>query len=58
MATAFKMVPMVEAVNIPFFAQLLENGVFKSNQTHDKAATVMLDELLRWTGALKVLRAG
>lgn len=57
MVTAFKMMPMVEAVNIPFFAQLMENGVFKSNETHDKAAPVMLDELLRWTEALKTLRA-
>jgi NAD(P)H-dependent FMN reductase len=58
MVTGFKMMPMVEAVNIPFFAQLMENGAFKSNETHDKAAPVMLDELLRWAEALKVLRAG
>ena len=56
MVTAFKMMPMVEAVNIPFFAQLMENGVFKSNETHDKAVPVMLDELLRWSEAMKVLR--
>ena len=56
MATAFKMMPMVEAVNIPFVTQLMENGVFKNNETHDKAATVVLDELLRWTDALKPLR--
>jgi hypothetical protein len=45
---------MVEAVNIPFVAQLMENGVFKNNETHDKAATVVLDELLRWTDALSL----
>src|SRR5215471_9958744 len=45
MVTAFKMMPMVEAVNIPFVGQLIENGVFRSNDTHDKAAPVMLDEL-------------
>jgi len=56
MATSFKMMPMVEAVNIPFVTQLMENGVFKNNETHDKAATVVLDELLRWTDALKPLR--
>jgi NAD(P)H-dependent FMN reductase len=56
MATGFKMVPIVEAVNIPFFSQLMENGIFKSNETADKAVPVMLDELLRWTDALKVLR--
>jgi NAD(P)H-dependent FMN reductase len=56
MVTGFKMMPMVEAVNIPFFTQLIENGVFKSNEIHDKAVPVMLDELLKWTQALKPLR--
>jgi len=56
MVTGFKMVPIVEAVNIPFFTQLMENGVFKGSEAHDKAAVVMLDELLRWTDALKPLR--
>jgi NAD(P)H-dependent FMN reductase len=56
MVTGFKMMPMVEAVNIPFFTQLIQDGVFKSNETHDKAAPVMLDELLRWAEALKTLR--
>jgi len=56
MVTGLKMMPMAEAVNIPFVAQLMENGVFKNNETHDKAATVVLDELLRWTDALKPLR--
>ena len=41
---------------IPFFTQLMENGVFKGNETTDKAVPVMLDELLRWTEALKFLR--
>jgi NAD(P)H-dependent FMN reductase len=48
MVTGFKMMPMIEAVNIPFFSQLIDAGVFKSNDVHDKAAPVMLDELLRW----------
>jgi NAD(P)H-dependent FMN reductase len=56
MVTGFKMMPMVEAVNIPFYTQLMENGVFKSNELHDKAVPVMLDELLRWSEALKSLR--
>jgi NAD(P)H-dependent FMN reductase len=56
MVTCFKMMPMVEAVNIPFYTQLMENGVFKSNELHDKAVPVMLDELLRWANALKTLR--
>jgi NAD(P)H-dependent FMN reductase len=56
MVTGFKMMPMIEAVNIPFFSQLIEGGVFKSNDVHDKAAPAMLDELLRWANALKILR--
>jgi NAD(P)H-dependent FMN reductase len=58
MVTGFKMVPMIEAVNIPFFTHLIEGGVFKSNEVHDKAVPVMLDELLKWAAALKVMRAG
>jgi NAD(P)H-dependent FMN reductase len=56
MVTAFKMMPMVEAVNIPFFAQQVQEGVFKSSETQEKAVPVMLDELLRWSEALKTLR--
>ena len=56
MVTSFKMMPMIEAVNIPFFSQLMDAGVFKSNETHDKAVPVMLDEMWRWSEALKSLR--
>ena len=56
MVTGFKMMPMVEAVNIPFFTQFIQDGVFKANETHEKSVTPMLDELLRWAEALKTLR--
>ena len=56
MVTGFKMMPMVEAVNIPFFTQFVQDGVFKANETHEKSVNPMLDELLRWSGALKTLR--
>ena len=56
MVTAFKMMPMVEAVNIPFFAQSVQDGEFKANETQEKGVPVMLDELLRWSDALKTLR--
>ena len=56
MVTSFKMMPMVEAVTIPFFTQLIQDGVFTSNETHEKAVPLMLDELLRWSEALKTLR--
>jgi NAD(P)H-dependent FMN reductase len=52
-----KLVALPEAVNIPFVSQHIDPQVgFRATDTHDKAAVVMLDELLRWTGALQVLR--
>lgn len=54
--TTLKMVPLVEAVVIPFFAKRIENGVFTSDDSIDKSASVMLDELVRWNEALRVLR--
>jgi NAD(P)H-dependent FMN reductase len=54
--TAVRMVPLVEAVSIPFFRKNLEEGAFKPTEAHEKSATAMLDELARWADALKVLR--
>ncbi len=55
---ALRMVPIVEAVNIPFVAKLVEGGAFKHTDVHDKSAAAMLDELGRWAAALAALRAG
>lgn len=55
--TSLRMMPLPEAVSIPFYAKLLEDGVFKGDATQDSAAKTMLDELLRWTNALRPLRA-
>jgi NAD(P)H-dependent FMN reductase len=57
--TSLKMVPLVEAVTIPFFAQSIDadTGAFKGAEAHEKAATQMLDELARWNQALRTLRA-
>jgi len=54
--TTLKMVPIVEAVTIPFVTRLMENGRFTGGEPHQKAGTVMLDELTRWDGALRQLR--
>ncbi len=54
--TTLKMVPLVEAVAIPFFTKHIENGIFKSDEVLDKAASIVLDELVRWDNALKTLR--
>ncbi|MHB1072112.1 MAG: NADPH-dependent FMN reductase [Gemmatimonadaceae bacterium] len=55
---ALKMMPMVEAVAIPFFAQHLDeaSGRFDPGEVQAKAAVAMLDELHRWAGALRTLR--
>lgn len=55
--TTLKMVPLVEAVPIPFFSQHIDDtGTFVPAEIHEKSATEMLDELLRWAEALKPLR--
>lgn len=56
--TALKVMPMFEAVNIPFFAQYLnkETGVFDPGDVQAKAAVAMLDELFKWSTALKTMR--
>lgn len=56
MLTTFKIVPMVEAVAIPFIGKLVENGTFNADEKHVKSAGAMLDELARWTKALNALR--
>ncbi len=56
--TTLKMVPIMEAVAIPFFAKLVDGatGRFDGGELHEKAASAMLNELMRWTEALKALR--
>ncbi len=59
LVTAVRMMPLSEAVAIPFFEQYFEkeSGVFDPGEVQEKAATVMLDSLLRWTEALRQLRS-
>jgi NAD(P)H-dependent FMN reductase len=56
--TALKMVPLPEAVVLPFFTTLIdkETGAFVPGASVLKSADVMLNELLRWTAALMQLR--
>lgn len=43
-----------------FFSTYIEEeaGTFSPPEVQEKAATVMLDELVRWAGALRTLRNG
>jgi len=54
-----KMMPVNEAVPIPFFSQMMdkESGTFKPTEAYEKAAVTMLDEMKRWDGALSTLRS-
>lgn len=56
--TTLKMMPMFESVSIPFFSKHLDDEAetFSPPEVQEKAATTMLDELLRWARALRPLR--
>jgi NAD(P)H-dependent FMN reductase len=55
--TTLKMVPMFDAVNIPFVQQFLdEDRKLQPNDIMETAAAAMLDELVRWTASLRNLR--
>lgn len=58
--TALKIMPLPDAVAIPFFKQHLDaqTGAFDPGERQVKAAAGMLDELVRWAGALRTLRPG
>jgi NAD(P)H-dependent FMN reductase len=56
--TTLKMVPLFEAVNIPFFAQFMDDeGRLQPNETMELAADAMLDELVRAEAMLRPRRA-
>lgn len=54
--TTLRMVPVVEAVNIPFHATLIKDGQLHANQVMDDAADAMLEELGRVESGLRPLR--
>jgi NAD(P)H-dependent FMN reductase len=57
-AAALRMMPVVEAVPIPFFQQFIdEDGTVRANEPMEEGAIAMLDELVRVEEALRPLRA-
>jgi len=55
--TTLRMVPVVEAVTIPFHTRVIEaDGHVRGTDSMDRAAAAMLDELARLEGALRPLR--
>jgi NAD(P)H-dependent FMN reductase len=56
--TMLRMMPLPEAVQIPFVAkQIDEDGALRPDPVRDSASVAMLDELVRWADALAPLRA-
>lgn len=56
--STFKIVPLYEAVNFSFFTELInEDDIFVPHERSEKAAQVMLKELVRWTKGLKLIKA-
>lgn len=58
LVTTLRMVPIFEAVSVPFFANLIKDGKLEPNQIMEDAARAMLAELKKWTGPLKTMREG
>lgn len=54
--TTLKVMPIPEAVAIPFVFKLMQDGQFQPTPPLEAAATDMFDELLRWTDPLQILR--
>jgi NAD(P)H-dependent FMN reductase len=56
--TTLKLVPVVEAVNIPFVTKsIADDGTFMANESNEKAAIIMFDELYKWAVGLKEMRS-
>ena len=56
MLTSLKVMPIPEAVTIPFFFKMMNEGVFNGSEELDKAIPSMLDELHKWAVACKTMR--
>jgi hypothetical protein len=56
MLTGLKVMPLPEAVSVPFFSNMITEGRFKAGELQEKSATAMFDELGRWSVALATLR--
>jgi NAD(P)H-dependent FMN reductase len=55
--TAQKMMPIMEAVHIPFFTRHFnQDGLFVADEALNHSAEAMLTELVKWTKALLPLR--
>jgi NAD(P)H-dependent FMN reductase len=58
LVTTLRMMPIVEAVSLPFFTQHIDKstGAFTPPDVQEKAAVALLTELARWEEALRAMR--
>lgn len=55
--STYRMVPIAEAVNFPFYQQNInDQNEFEANDVSKKAAAAMLKQLVRWTKGLKTIK--
>jgi NAD(P)H-dependent FMN reductase len=54
--TTLRMVPIQDAVTIPFVQQFLADGVLKPNEVMTSATKLVLDELVKLDTALATVR--
>ena len=55
--SALGMTALGGAVNVPFFSQFInDDGEFEANEPTEKGASAMLDQLVKWEGALSSIR--
>jgi NAD(P)H-dependent FMN reductase len=54
--TTLKVMPIPEAVSVPFFEGQIQNGVFAPAELQAKALAMVLDELEKWARALATIR--
>lgn len=53
----FKIVPLTEAVNFPFFQQNInDENEFNANEAAHRSAEVMLTQIIRWTKGLRIIK--
>jgi len=53
---SLQVVTLKEMVNIPFFGEFIKEEKLVPNEIMDKAADVMLKQLVRWAKGMKVIR--
>ncbi|MCW2949483.1 MAG: NADPH-dependent reductase [Thermoleophilia bacterium] len=56
--TSVRIMPLPQAVSLPFVDQFLEDGVVKPNEIMLQSSAAMYDELARWEIALRNMRRG